>query len=69
MTFGLVIGRLSIVDKQGNLISNIFMSETYKPKSLKRKRKHGFLKRNSTKKGKNVLKARRQKGRKSLAVA
>lgn len=45
------------------------MSVTYKPKSRKRKRRHGFLKRNRTANGKNVLKRRRQKGRKKLTVA
>jgi len=42
------------------------MSQTYKPKKLKRKRKHGFRKRNSTTNGKNVLKRRIKKGRKKL---
>lgn len=42
------------------------MSETYKPKSSRRKKRHGFLKRNQTAGGKGVLKRRRQKGRKKL---
>ncbi|HPN96204.1 MAG TPA: 50S ribosomal protein L34 [Candidatus Moranbacteria bacterium] len=42
------------------------MSQTYKPKSTRRKRRHGFRKRNSTKNGQNVLKRRRKKGRKKL---
>jgi len=44
------------------------MSQTYKPKSKKRKKQHGFLKRNKTANGKNVLKRRRQKGRKKLTT-
>jgi len=45
------------------------MSVTYKPKSLRRKRRHGFLERKSTKGGQNVLKSRMQKGRKRLTTA
>lgn len=45
------------------------MSQTYKPKSLRRKRRHGFRKRSRTKTGKNVLKNRRRKGRKKLIKA
>jgi len=44
------------------------MSKTYKPKVQKRKKTHGFLVRTSTKSGRNVLKNRRQKGRKKLSV-
>jgi large subunit ribosomal protein L34 len=44
------------------------MSQTYKPKSLRRKRRHGFRKRNRTKDGRQVLKRRRNKGRKKLTV-
>ncbi|MDD4859373.1 MAG: 50S ribosomal protein L34 [Dehalococcoidales bacterium] len=41
---------------------------TYQPKSLPRKREHGFMKRMSSRGGRLVLKARRQKGRKRLTM-
>lgn len=44
------------------------MSVTYQPKKAKRAKKHGFLKRMSSSTGQNVLKRRRTKGRKKLAV-
>ncbi|MEX0798157.1 MAG: 50S ribosomal protein L34, partial [Bacteriovoracaceae bacterium] len=39
------------------------------PKKVKRLRKHGFLKRMASPGGKNVIKARRKKGRKRLSVS
>lgn len=45
------------------------MSQTYKPKSGRRKKRHGFRKRNQTSDGKTVLKRRRRKGRKKLTRA
>ncbi len=48
------------------------MSKSYpghKPSKIKRARKHGFRARNRSHSGREVLKARRQKGRKSLTVS
>ena len=41
---------------------------TYQPKKRRRKRVHGFRKRMKSSGGRNVLKARRKKGRHKLAV-
>lgn len=42
---------------------------TYRPSKIKRIRKYGFLNRNSTKSGKNLLRRRRLKGRHNLTVS
>lgn len=44
------------------------MSITYNPKKKKRRRTHGFLARKNSSTGKNILKARRRKGRAKLTV-
>ncbi len=41
---------------------------TWQPKVKKGNRKHGFLKKMSTKAGRNLLKRRRDRGRKRLAI-
>ena len=44
------------------------MKRTYQPKKRQEKKEHGFMKRMKTRAGRNVLKARRAKGRKKISA-
>ncbi|MGD0016087.1 MAG: 50S ribosomal protein L34 [Verrucomicrobiia bacterium] len=45
------------------------MKRTYQPSKLRRQRRFGYLKKKRTRVGRNILKARRRKGRKRLTQA
>ena len=44
------------------------MKRTYQPKKRQEQKEHGLMKRMKTRSGRNVLKARRAKGRKKLSA-
>ena len=54
------------LNKKG--IGGAKMKRTYQPKKRQEQKEHGFMKRMKTRAGRNVLKARRAKGRKVLSA-
>ena len=46
----------------------MFVKRTYQPKKRQRSREHGFRKRMKTRAGREILSARRRKGRKKLSA-
>ena len=66
-----IIIKLIIKNKSGNgyiYYRRCKMKRTYQPKKRQHQKECGFMKRMQTKSGRNVLKARRAKGRKKLSA-
>jgi large subunit ribosomal protein L34 len=53
---------------EGHCKESLMSKQTYQPKKRRRQRVHGFMKRMSTRVGQAVLKRRRLKGRKRVAI-
>jgi large subunit ribosomal protein L34 len=51
------------------MIYLLYMSRTYNPSKVKRAKKHGFLSRSKTTRGKKTILSRMRKGRHSLTVS
>jgi large subunit ribosomal protein L34 len=67
------LGVRSVIDEVSEHFEELFngilnVKRTFQPSLLRRKRKHGFLHRISTRHGIKILNARRRKGRKSLCA-
>ena len=56
------------INKKTKLVGGAIKKRTCQPKTKKKKKEHGFMKRMKTRAGRNVLKARRAKGRKKLSA-
>jgi large subunit ribosomal protein L34 len=57
------------MSKKYDKITTMKEKGTYQPKTKKRARVHGFLKRMMTQDGRNVIKRRMTKGRKKITVS